>query len=312
VDAVVIGSINVDLVVGVDAMPGPGETVLGQSARYQVGGKGANQAIAAARQGARVRMVGAVGTDAFAGMLTSALREAGVDVAGVTQAKGPSGTALVFLEPGGQNRIVVVPGANAALTPEGVERAVMDLDAPRDMAVVVQNEIPPDAVLASIRAAHRRGFRVVWNAAPPAQVPVGVLGSEDVLVVNEAEASHLAGKPVVDPKAAREVAAQLLALGPGLAVVTLGDKGLVAATRRGTIQVPAWPVEVRDTTAAGDTWIGAFVAAWDGGEDVIQALRYATAASALCVTRAGASDSIPTRAEVEAFLRAHPPSQIFS
>nr|WP_277992555.1 ribokinase [Alicyclobacillus mali (ex Roth et al. 2021)] len=306
VDAVVIGSINVDLVVRVQEMPGPGATVLAESARHQVGGKGANQAIAAARQGVRVRMIGALGTDAFAPMLKRSLARAGVEVSGVAEVPGPSGTALIFLEPSGQNRIVVIPGANAALSPESVERALLAMEAPRETAVMLQNEIPRDAVMAAIRAAHLRGWRVVWNVAPPSEVPAGVLCRGDVIGMNEVEAARVTGREVSDERAAAEAAEAMLARGAGLAIVTLGPKGVVAASARGTFHLPAWPVEVRDTTAAGDTWLGAFVAAWDGGEDVREALRYATAAASLCVSRMGAADSIPARREVEAFLRSRP------
>ncbi|WP_326832529.1 ribokinase [Alicyclobacillus mali (ex Roth et al. 2021)] len=308
-DAVVIGSINVDLVVRVREMPGPGATVLAESARHQVGGKGANQAIAAARQGVRVRLIGALGTDAFAPMLKDSLAHAGIDISGVAEVPGPSGTALIFLEPCGQNRIVVIPGANAALSPESVERTLLATEAPRETAVMLQNEIPRDAVMAAIRAAHLRGWRVVWNVAPPSEVPAGVLRRGDVIAMNEVEAAQVTGREVSDERTAAEAAEAaeaMLARGAGLTIVTLGPKGVVATSARGTFHLPAWPVEVRDTTAAGDTWLGAFVAAWDGGEDVHEALRYATAAASLCVSRMGAADSIPARREVEAFLRSRP------
>ena len=309
-DVVVIGSINVDLVVRVQEMPRPGATVLAESARHQAGGKGANQAIAAARQGARVRTIGTVGSDAFAPMLKGALAHAGVDVTGVAKVPGPSGTALIFLESRVQNRIVVVPDANLALDPERVERAVLALEVPRETAVMVQNEIPREAVMAAIHAAHVLGWRIVWNVAPPSELPAGVLRVGDVIVLNEVEAAWVTRREVSDERAAAEAAEAMLARGAGLAIVTLGPKGVVAASARGTFHLPAWQVEVRDTTAAGDTWIGAFVAAWDGGDEVHEALRYATAAASLCVSRMGAADSIPARSEVEAFLRSRPEGKI--
>ncbi|ACV59285.1 PfkB domain protein [Alicyclobacillus acidocaldarius subsp. acidocaldarius DSM 446] len=305
-DITVVGSLNMDIVAVVDHMPGAGETVKTASAQLYSGGKGANQAVAAARQGARVRMVGAVGGDAFGESICMQLVKSGVGIEGVFTKDAPSGVALITVERDGQNRIVVCEGANALLAPDDVERACGADPLPPGSAMLLQNEIPRATVVHAIRLAHRRGWRVVWNVAPVERIPAGLLTNRDIIAVNEKEASMLVGFEVIDDQSARKAAEQLLAIGPGLVIVTLGDLGSLALSPDfGVIRIPAFSVPVVDTTAAGDTFIGVFAADWDGVQSPELSLRKAAAAAALCVSRRGAQSSIPTREETETFLRQH-------
>ena len=304
VDIMVVGSLNVDIVAEVDHVPKAGETVKARAAQFYVGGKGGNQAVAAARQGARVRMIGAVGTDLFGPSVRAALAGSGVEIEGVISKEGPTGLAMIAVESDGQNRIIVCEGANAELSPVDVESALDRSPFPPGAAMLVQNEIPRETVARAIHRAHQLGWRVVWNVAPVDPISKGLLAEDDVIVVNETEASALTGLEVTDGRTVREAAKRLLDEGPGLAVVTLGDHGSFALSRAfGEMRIPAFAVDVVDTTAAGDTYIGTFAARWDGVRSPEEALRWAAAASALCVSRRGAQDSIPTGEETAAFLR---------
>ncbi|TDY42144.1 ribokinase [Alicyclobacillus sacchari] len=302
-DITVVGSLNMDIVAVVNHMPQAGETVKAAQAALHTGGKGANQAIAAARYGGRVCMVGAVGNDTFAGPLREALEAAHVDVAGVIPKDGSSGMALITVEADGQNRIVVCDGANGLLTPADVDHACAKIPWPIGSALVVQNEIPRETVRQALTVAHQRQWRVLWNVAPVVPMEVGWLGRDDIVAVNESEASRLTGKDVVDVESARLAAQRLMEFGPGMVLVTLGALGSVAVSREwGTMVIPAREVIPVDTTAAGDTFLGVFAADWDGVSSPEPSLQVATAAAALCVTRSGAQNSIPQRQEVITFL----------
>nr|WP_134159583.1 ribokinase [Alicyclobacillus sacchari] len=303
-DITVVGSLNMDIVAVVDHVPQAGETVKTPHAHLYTGGKGANQAIAAARHGARVRMVGAVGADAFATTLRAVLQSSGGDVSGLVEKRGPSGMALITVESDGQNRIVVCEGANRMLTPRDVERACSASPWPPGSALVVQNEIPMETVRHALDVAHRRGWRVIWNVAPVVPVEAGLLGEGDVIVVNESEASELVGMDVADIETGRMACERLLKLGPGMAIVTLGAAGSIAVSSAwGIMSTPAYQVVPVDTTAAGDTFLGVFAADWDGVTSPERSLQIASAAAAVCVTRQGAQDSIPTREDVISFLK---------
>ncbi|OEJ96672.1 ribokinase [Streptomyces thermolilacinus] len=289
----VLGSTNMDLVAYVPRAPRLGETVTGHDFRTVPGGKGANQAVAAARAGAHVSMIGAVGSDDFGPRLRAALADSGVDTSLVRTADGPSGTAHIVVDDDGANAIVVVPGANASVTgvtPEDEARiAASD-------ALLLQLELPLDAVLAGAEAARRHGVRTVLTPSPAQPLPHELLALIDVLVPNEHEASGLAG--VADPRAAAE---ELLRDVPEV-VVTLGAAGsLYVARGARPVTVPARRVRAVDTTAAGDTFTGALAVALGEGRAVPDALAWASAAAALSVGRAGASSSMPYRAEIDAF-----------
>lgn len=292
----VVGSANMDLVVRAPRLPAAGETVLGGDLLRVPGGKGANQAVAAARAGAAVRIVAAVGADSFGRELLAALRADGVDVSAVTTlADRPSGAALIVVDATGQNQIAVAPGANAALVAACVEPALADLR-PNDV-VALQLEVPPETVRHACLLARRAGARTLLNAAPAIPLPADLLALVDLLVVNEGEAALLAGCPGPEQAAAR-----LRQLGPGCVVVTLGQQGVLLADERGKTRVAAHRVRVVDTTAAGDAFCGALAAALAAGADLREAAEFANAAGALAATRPGAQSSLPRRRDIEALL----------
>jgi len=297
-DVLVVGSLNMDLRIRTPRLPAPGETLTGSGFDTDGGGKGANQAVAAARQGARVAMLGAVGQDAHGAALLAALQADGIDTHAVERIAGtPSGTAAILLMPDGENSIVVIPGANHALTPERVRAQADRLRQAR--VVVAQLECPLDAVAEALAIAREAGAVTVLNAAPVQPLGDALLGQLDWLVVNEIEAAALAGMPVPGPAEARAVAEQLRRRGPRQVLVTLGAEGLVLAGPEGTLALPAPRVQAADTTGAGDTVVGALAAALAAGRPLREALTRAQAAAALAVTRLGTQSAMPTAAEVD-------------
>lgn len=292
----VLGSTNMDLVAYVPKAPRLGETVTGRAFRTVPGGKGANQAVAAARSGGEVVMIGAVGADEFGVRLRSALTAARVDTAALRTVEGASGTAHITVDDEGGNSIIVIPGANAAVT--GLEAG----DEARIAAagsLLLQLELPLTAVLAGARAARAHGVRTVLTPAPAQALPADLLAATDLLVPNEHEAAALTG--LTDPLQAAEA---LLSQVPEV-VITLGAAGALYAARGAEpLTVPAPRVRAMDTTAAGDTFVGALAVALGEGRPMPAALRWASAAAALSVQRPGAQDSMPTRAETDAFALA--------
>jgi len=289
----VLGSTNMDLVAYVATAPRRGETVTGHAFRTVPGGKGANQAVAAARSGAVVSMIGAVGEDDFGVRLRDALAGSGVDTGGLRTVGGESGTAHIVVDDEGGNAIVVVPGANGTVhdLAEGDEQRIAAAD-----ALLLQLEIPLAGVLAGARAAHEHGVRVVLTPAPAQALPDELLTVTDLLVPNEYEAEVLTGKS--DPY---DAASALLSFVPEV-VITLGAKGSLYAVRDSApVHVPAPRVEAEDTTAAGDTFVGALAVAHGEGRPMPEAMAWASAASALSVQRPGASASMPHRNETDAF-----------
>ncbi|MGW0330677.1 ribokinase [Streptomyces sp. NPDC003011] len=289
---VVLGSTNMDLVAYVEKAPQRGETVTGREFRTIPGGKGANQAIAAARAGATVSMIGAVGNDVFGPRLRSTLEHSGVTTDHLRTTEGPSGTAHIVVDDEGGNAIVVVPGANA-----GVDHLVPGDDgliASAD-ALLLQLEIPLAAVLAGARTARGHGVRTVLTPAPAQPLPPELLAATDLLVPNEHEAAALTGR--TDPHSA---ALALLDQVPEV-VVTLGAAGSLYAAR-GTepFTVPAPRVTAVDSTGAGDTFVGTLAVALGEGRPLRAALTWAATAAALSVQRPGASASMPYRSEIEA------------
>ncbi|MEU9604168.1 ribokinase [Streptomyces sp. NPDC048057] len=289
---VVLGSTNMDLVAYVAHPPKRGETVTGRAFRTVPGGKGANQAVAAARAGGDVALIGAVGADPFGERLRHALEASGVDTDLLRTAEGPSGTAHVVVDDDGGNAIVVVPGANGTVTAlsPGDETLIAAAD-----LLLLQLELPLSAVLDGAAAARRHGVRTVLTPAPVQPLPPELLAVTDLLVPNEHEAARLTG--VADPRAA---ARALLRQVPEV-VITLGAAGCLHARRDGEpIAVPAPRVTAVDTTGAGDTFTGALAVALGEGRPVREALRWASCAAALCVQREGASTSMPYRPEIDA------------
>ncbi|MFG3705228.1 ribokinase [Micromonospora sp. NPDC047670] len=286
---VVVGSANMDLVGTAPALPRPGETLLGTGFVMVPGGKGANQAIAAARAGASCAFLGAIGSDAFGVTLRARIAAAGVDTDHLRTTYGTSGVALVMVNAEGENAILVTPGANASMT----DLTEPELTAVREADVLLaQLEIPVGTVTRAAVAARAAGTRVVLNAAPAVPVPPELLAATDLLVVNETEAQALTGRGRENPSA-------LLGLAPR-AVLTLGAQGAWYGDRDGTaVHVPAVKVDVVDSTAAGDAFTAALAVAWGEGRDVVDAVRWAAAAGAACARRLGASVALPSRAEID-------------
>jgi len=291
---VVFGSLNIDLVFALAALPRRGETVLAPSYRTVPGGKGANQAAAAARAGARVLMAGRVGDDAFGRAAVDALAAVGVDTAGVEAGRAPTGCAAVLVDAAGENSIAVAGGANL----EAAAGQVGDADLGPGTTVVVQMEVPVEETAALARRARARGARVILNLAPAREPPPGLLDSIDVLVVNRIEAEMAAAG--FAPGALPEELARLLAAAHGItAVVTLGGEGALAVgPDGGGWRIGAAGVRAVDTTGAGDAFVGVLAAALDGGEDLAEALRLASAAAGLACTADGARAGLADRAEI--------------
>jgi ribokinase len=298
---VVLGSLNMDLVVRVERFPAPGETLLGGEFATFPGGKGANQAVAAARLGARVRMIGAVGDDAYGRELVALARQDGIDTTHVAaRERTASGVALITVDARGENHIVVAPGANATLDASSVEHARGAFSGADAFATVLES--PLEAVLAGARAARAAGATTWLNAAPARELSDDALACFDVLVVNETEAEALAGRGGEPDALARELARR----GPRAVVVTLGARGALAWADERLERCAAFGVAVRDTTAAGDAFVGALVCARAAGRAWGGALREACAAGALACTRAGAQPSLPNAEALRDFLRSTP------
>ncbi len=295
----VVGSINQDFVLKVERRPKPGETVTDAVLSTHNGGKGANQAAAAALLGASVALLGRVGDDGFGGPLVRALEEKGVDTTLVEPAPDSStGTAFITVTEDGENAITVAPGANRRLTPEDVDAARGEIG---DAAVlVVQMEVPRECVARAVEVAGGVGTRAILNLAPPFEVPRTVLENLDPLVVNEHEAAFLLGDSVEGVEAALAAASDLLALGPKSAVVTVGADGAVFAVEGEAGHVPAPKVEVVDTTGAGDAFVGALALRLARGDSLREAVGYAARAGAAAVTREGAQGALPTPDVLEA------------
>ncbi|MET8353429.1 MULTISPECIES: ribokinase [unclassified Micromonospora] len=286
---VVVGSANMDLVAMAPALPRPGETMLGTDFVMVPGGKGANQAVAAARAGASSAFLGAIGSDAFGVTLKARITAAGVDTGQLRVVYGASGVALVMVNAQGENAIVVTPGANDALT--GLTEDELATVRGADV-LIAQLEIPVQTVASAAVAARAAGTRVILNAAPARDLPPELLAAVDVLVVNEGEAQTFTGRGRDEPRA-------LLDLVPR-AVLTLGGEGAWYVDREGTeVHVPAVRVDVVDSTAAGDAFTAALAVGWGEGRDLVDAVRWASAAGAACVRRLGASVALPRRAEID-------------
>ncbi len=295
---VVVGSLNMDLVVKADRMPVPGETIRGHGFHAIPGGKGANQAAAIALLGGEVAMVGHVGDDVFGPQLVGNLQAKGVDTRHVSTLAGvATGTALIIVDGRGENSIVIAAGANGLVSPR-------DIDSCDDLLrqaeyLVLQLEIPLETVSYAIQKATHYGLQVVLNPAPASDLPAALLGGVRYLVPNESEAAFLSGQKVSDVATARRAAQRLHAQGVPVVIITLGSQGALVLTDDGAFQVPAPRVQVVDTTAAGDAFVGGLVASLNRGLSLRQAVRCAVCAGAVAVTRFGAQTSLPTHAEVQ-------------
>jgi ribokinase len=295
----VIGSINLDLIATVERLPAPGETVTGGGFSTAPGGKGANQALAARSAGAQVRMVGAVGKDAFAGEALSLLEEGGVDLSHVERMHAPTGTALILVDAKGENVIAVVPGANRSVLPGNLAAAGVK----KGEYLLLQQEIPLETVEAALRAARKAGAVSVLNTAPFRAEAASFIGEADYVVANETE-FDLYADALSLPKGDRT--GRMAAFTERTArtlIVTLGAEGVLAAAPGGTLAVPALKVKPIDTVGAGDTFCGYLAASLASGQSLEQALRRATAAASLACLKEGAQPSIPLAAEVDRAMK---------
>lgn len=294
VDITVIGSTNLDITATAPRLPGPGETLLGETLTHSPGGKGANQALAASRAGASVRFVSAVGSDAAAGQALALLEADGVDLGHLLRDPAlPTGTALIAVDAQGENNIIVIPGANAALDGAAVTLRQDVVEG----VVVLQGEIPADGVDAAVAAA--RG-RVVLNLAPVIELPRAAVLAADPLVVNEHEGELTLAQLGQDPAGLDEagVVAALRAQGVASVVMTLGSRGALVSDAAGTVEVPSVSVSAVDATGAGDAFVGALAARLAAGETLVAAARFAARFAADTVTRPGAQASYPAKGAV--------------
>jgi ribokinase len=299
---VVIGSSNTDMSVHLARIPRPGETVLGGAFMSAAGGKGANQAVAAARAGGKVAFIARVGADALGSQALAGLRREGINVRCVVRdPRAPSGVALIFVGRDGENSIAVASGANARLVPADLKQATKLI---RSAAVVVaQLESPLPTVQAAARMAARAGVPFILNPAPARALPDALLRQVAILTPNETEAELLTGITVTDAATAARAAAQLRQRGVGTVIITLGSRGAFLSGVGAQRLVPGFRVKAVDATAAGDTFNGALAVALAEAQDLPAAIRFANAAAALSVTRLGAQPSAPARHAIDRMLR---------
>lgn len=295
---VVVGSLNMDLVARAQRLPRAGETLPGESFFTVPGGKGANQAVAVARLGGSVAMIGNVGDDDYGRQLHRALYVEGIDCQGVITCQGvSSGVALITVDAASQNCIVIIPGGNGLLTPQSVQRFDALLQAAE--VIICQLEVPTDTVAWTLARGRELGKQVILNPAPATgPLPADWFAHIDYLTPNESEAEALTGVPVADLDSARRAGERLLQLGAGKVIITLGAQGALLVTPTGHQHFPAPVVQPLDTTAAGDTFIGGFAAGLVRGLEEGEAIAFGQRAAALSVTRAGAQPSIPYLAEL--------------
>ena len=298
---VVIGSSNVDLIMKMARLPELGETVTDGEFVQVYGGKGANQAVGAARAGGRVRFVNCVGDDAYTERMVQNFRDDGIDTELVFRETGiPSGHALVMIGNDGHNYLSVAPGSNYRLTPARVDQSA---DRIKEAAMVVlQNEIPMASNARVLEIAHAAGVPVLWNFAPAMDYPTALFDYKPMVVANEVEARFLTGMEVTDRESATTAAGALLDKGASLAIVTLGSAGAVTRNSEETVFTPAFKVQAVDTTAAGDVFCGSLAVALTEGRALADAVRFASAAAALSVQVLGAQPSAPSRSDIDRLL----------
>ncbi len=298
----VFGSLNMDLVVRTPRFPGPGETIAGLDFHTFPGGKGANQAVAAARQGADVFMVGRVGDDAFGQRLRQTLHQEGIDTTNVNiEPLAATGVAIIAVDLAGENRIILAGGANDRVSP--VDARVAASAIARADVLVLQLEVPLSAVMRAVEVAHENGVTVILNPAPARPLPADLLAGVDYLIPNESEAVLLTNN---DPSQVEQAAQALRRTGVRSVVVTLGEQGALLVDDAGVKTVPGFQVSVVDTTAAGDAFVGAFAVALASGKPALEAIRWANAAGALATTVLGAQPSLPTHTATATFLGQQP------
>ena len=297
-NVLVIGSLNADLVVKSPRFPQPGETISGDDLQIIPGGKGANQAVATARQGVKTTMVGRVGSDSFGPFLVDNLKSNDVDTSQVLKTDSATGTAIIVVDANGQNSIVLSPGANGMVTPADVDSASFS----NSGLLLLQLEIPTPTVLRAAQRAREHGMQVILNPAPAKSLPAELLSNVDILIPNESELALLTSLPVTDSSSAEVAAKEILKQGVKTVIVTLGSKGALLVTATQVKHVDTYKVNVVDTTAAGDAFIGGFASSLLSGKSLEDSVRYGCACGALATTKFGAQPSLPTKDEVETFI----------
>ncbi len=297
----VVGSINMDIVNRVGKHPLPGETIKGVSTHYSPGGKGANQAVAAALAGGQVTMLGAIGTDPYGSVLLQSLEDLQVKPHEVLHKEGTSGMAFITVDETGENTIILSEGANGAILISDLEER-LDLLEGADI-LLLQNEIPLDTTLFVLKEAHQRGVKTFFNPAPALEIPEDAFSLIEYLILNETEIEVVTGIGIKTEESKERAIHWLIDKGVKKVILTLGEEGShYYSKEESTIITPGFKVNAIDTTAAGDTFIGAFAAAIASGENSKESLLFATAASAITVTRHGAQNSIPRKKEIEELL----------
>jgi len=293
----VVGSLNVDLVVRAPRFPQLGETISGEDLQVIPGGKGANQAVAASRLGANVAMLGRVGKDNFGDFLLNNLKANIVNTQLVQRDDSSTGTAIIVVDANGQNSIVLSPGANGKVASSDIEHASF----PDFNLLLLQLEIPTPTVLSAAKLAKQSGVRVLLNPAPAKELPDELISLADFIIPNETELSLLTGVEVNDISSAQKATQGLLNKGAQNVIVTLGSKGALIVNKEANAHVETYQVDVVDTTAAGDAFIGGFASVLDSSSSLVEAVRFGCACGALATTKFGAQPSLPTKEEVEWF-----------
>ena len=297
---VVIGSSNTDMIIKLDRIPRPGETVLGGEFVTAAGGKGANQAVGAARAGGCVTFVARIGSDVFGDQAIAGFQEDDINVEYVFRdKKTPSGVALIFVAKDGENSIAVASGANARLSPADIKKARKAIA--KASAVIMQLETPLETVQCAVDLAFKSGVPVILNPAPAQELPNALLEKVSILTPNESEAELLTGCKITDDTSAGKAASRLLGRGIKTVIITLGPAGAFIATKEQQQRIPAFKVKAVDSTAAGDIFNGALSVALGEGKSLADAVRFANAAAAISVTRLGAQPSAPSRREIDSF-----------
>jgi len=295
-DILVVGSLNADLVVRAPRFPQPGETISGEDLQVIAGGKGANQAVAAARLGSSVSMLGRVGKDSFGDLLVDNLKSNHVDAQLVQRDDASTGTAIIIVDSNGQNSIILSAGANGKVSAEDLASF------PDHKLLLLQLEIPLETVLSAAKRAHENGLRVILNPAPAQVIPTELVALADFIIPNETELSLLTGMDVKDVSSTEQAAHVLLQRGAKSVIVTLGSKGALIVSNTQVTHVDTYKVNVVDTTAAGDAFIGGFATALLKNKSLEEAVRYGCACGALATTKFGAQPSLPTKEEVDIFM----------
>jgi ribokinase len=296
----VVGSLNIDTFLFVPAMPEPGETVKGRDILLRAGGKGFNQAVAMAKCGSDVTLIGAIGEDEF--LFDSILTRNNISHQSLIRKAGPTGQAFIEVDDNGENRIVIIAGANDLLSPEDL-LTLDDFASTKHILILAQNEIPTETVESAFKKARTHDWMTVLNTAPARPVSDSLMKLTNILVCNRSEAEYYLGTEIEDPEAIHDEVRTLLKEGPRILIITLGSEGAVLYTNETLIARDSFSVNTIDTTGAGDAFCGGFVSEFSRSQNMEESLNYALATGALATTRVGASDGSPTHQEIIALLK---------